>query len=83
MFELSLFTMYELGPQLSIYKTVGSNVSLFVLFHSSSVAGQYHTGILVYAQILHISASSESSNNQFLKIRVTRTAFQICIFKNQ
>ena len=34
---------------------------------------------LVYAPILHISASSQSANNQFLKIQVTSTPFQISI----
>ena len=39
--------------------------------------GRYHAGILVYAPSLHISASSQSAYDQFLKIQVTRTPFQI------
>ena len=37
----------------------------------------------MYMRHLQISASIQSAINQFLKIQVTRTPFQIYFFKNQ
>ena len=41
-------------------------ISILLSFNSTQA-------FLEYAQILHISASSQSANNQFLKTQVTRT----------
>ena len=65
-------------PKKLVLMCIFFSISLMFPFNHM---GDITFGILEYAPILHISASSQSANNKYLKlkIQVTRTPFQIWI----